>query len=56
MRWFALTIVAVVIVDILFLRYTYISIFCLLTGIGTLHRIYIIVRNKCARECPVLFA
>ncbi len=56
MRWFALTIVAVVIVGILFLRYTYISIFCLLTGIGTLHLIYIIVRNKCARECPVLFA
>ena len=56
MRWFALTIVAVVVVDILFLRYAYISFFCLLAGLGTLHLIYIIVRNKCARECPMLFA
>ena len=56
MRWFALTIVAVVVVDILFLRYAYISFFCLLAGLGTLHLIYIIARNKCARECPVLFA
>ena len=52
----ALTIVAVVVVDILFLRYAYISFFCLLAGLGTLHLIYIIARNKCARECPVLFA
>ena len=56
MRWFALTLVAVVVVDILFLRYAYISFFCILAGLGTLHLIYIIVRNKCARECPVLFA
>lgn len=56
MRWFALTIVAVVVVDILFLRYAYISFFCLLAGLGTLHLIYIILRNKCARECPMLFA
>jgi len=56
MRWFALTIVAVVVVDILFLRYAYISFFCLLAGLGTLHLIYIIARNKCARECPVLFS
>ncbi len=56
MRWFALTIAAVVVVDILFLRYAYISFFCLLAGLGTLHLIYIILRNKCARECPVLFA
>jgi len=56
MRWFAVTIVAVVVVDILFLRYAYISFFCLLAGLGTLHLIYIILRNKCARECPVLFA
>ena len=53
-RW--MTIVAVVVVDILFLRYAYISFFCLLAGLGTLHLIYIIARNKCARECPVLFA
>ena len=56
MRWFALTIVAVVVADILFLRYAYISFFCLLAGLGTLHLIYIILRNKCARECPVLFS
>jgi len=56
MRWFALTIAAVVLVDILFLRYAYISFFCLLAGLGTLHLVYIILRNKCARECPVLFA
>lgn len=56
MRWFAMTIVAVVVVDYLFLRYAYISFFCLLAGLGTLHLIYIIMRNKCSRECPVLFA
>lgn len=41
MRLFALTIVAVVVVDILFLRYAYISFICLLAGLGTLHLIYI---------------
>jgi uncharacterized protein DUF6629 len=56
MRWFGVTIIAVVVVDILFLRYAYISFFCLLAGLGTLHLIYIILRNKCARECPMLFA
>lgn len=38
------------------LRYAHISFCCLLAGLGTLHLIYIIARNKCARECPVLFA
>jgi len=56
MRWFALIIVAVVVVDILFLRYAYISFFCLLAGLGALHLIYIIARKKCARECPALLA
>jgi len=56
MRWFAATVIAVVVVDILLLRYAYISFFCLLAGLGTLHLIYIILRNKCARECPVLFS
>ena len=56
MRWFGVTIIAVVVVDLLFLRYAYISFFCLLAGLGTLHLIYIILRNKCARECPMLFA
>jgi len=56
MRWFGVTLIAVIVVDILFLRYAYISFFCLLAGLGTLHLIYIILRNKCARECPMLFA
>ena len=51
-----LTLIAVVTLDVLFLSYAYISFFCLLAGIGTIHLIYIILRNKCGRECPVLFA
>ena len=27
-----------------------------LAGLATLHLIYIIARNKCRRECPVLFS
>ncbi|MFV2034972.1 MAG: DUF6629 family protein [Halocynthiibacter sp.] len=56
LRYFGLTIVAVIMVDVLLLRYAYISFFCLLAGLGSLHLIYIILRNKCARECPMLFA
>ena len=55
-KYFSLTIIAVVVVDILLLRYAFISFFCLLAGLGTVHLIYIILRNKCARECPMLFA
>ncbi|WP_448325921.1 DUF6629 family protein [Sulfitobacter sp. M13] len=55
-RHFALTLVAVVVVDFVFLRYAYISFFCLLAGLATLHLVYIILTNKCARECPELFA
>jgi len=55
-RLFGLTVITVVTVDIIFLRYAYISFFCLLAGIGTIHLIYIILRNKCHRECPVLFS
>ena len=36
-----MTLIAMVIVDILFLRYAYISFFCLLAGMVTLHLIYI---------------
>jgi len=54
-KFFGLTLIAVVVVDFMFLRYAYISFFCLLAGLGTVHLIYIIVRNKCARECPMLF-
>ncbi|MFV2037709.1 MAG: DUF6629 family protein, partial [Paracoccaceae bacterium] len=54
-KYFGLTLIAVIVVDILFLRYAYISFFCLLAGLGTLHLIYIIARNKCRRECPMLF-
>jgi Family of unknown function (DUF6629) len=56
MKYFGLTLIGVVVVDYLFLQYAYISFFCLLAGLGTLHLIYIIVRNKCRRECPMLFA
>ncbi len=55
-KYFGLTLIGVVTVDILFLRYAYISFFCLLAGLATLHLIYIIARNKCRRECPVLFS
>ncbi len=55
-RLFGLTLIAVVTLDNIFLSYAYISFFCLLAGIGTIHLIYIILRNKCGRECPVLFA
>ena len=55
-RLFGLTLIAVVTLDVIFLSYAYISFFCLLAGIGTIHLIYIILRNKCRRECPVLFA
>ena len=55
-RLFGLTLIAVVTLDNIFLSYAFISFFCLLAGIGTIHLIYIILRNKCGRECPVLFA
>jgi hypothetical protein len=55
-RHFALTLVAVVVVDIALLQYAYISFFCLLAGLATLHLVYIILTNKCAQECPELFA
>ncbi len=54
-KYFGLTLIGVVVVDFLFLRYAYISFFCLLAGLGTVHLIYIIARNKCQRECPMLF-
>lgn len=53
MRHFPLTLVAV---DMLLLRYAYNSFFCLLAGLATLHLVYIILTNKCAKECPDLFA
>lgn len=55
MRLFGLTLIAVIAVVWIFLSYAYISFFCLLAGIATLHLIYIIVYNKCCRECPELF-
>jgi len=55
-NYFGLTLIAVTVVDYLFLSYAYISFFCLLAGLATVHLIYIIVRNKCHRECPVLFS
>jgi hypothetical protein len=55
MRHFALTIIAVVVIDVALLRYAYISFFCLLAGLATVHLVYVILTNKCARECPELF-
>ncbi|WP_245736342.1 DUF6629 family protein [Roseovarius lutimaris] len=55
-RHFALTLVAVIVVDFALLQYAYISFFCLLAGLATLHLVYIILTNKCAQECPELFA
>lgn len=54
-RLFGLTLIAVVAVVWLFLTYAYISFFCLLAGLGTSHLIYVIVFNKCSRECRELF-
>jgi hypothetical protein len=54
-RLFGLTLIAVTVVVYLFLTYAYISLFCFLAGLGTIHLIYIIVRNKCCRECPEIF-
>ena len=55
MRLFGLTLIAVIAVVWIFLTYAYISFFCLLAGVATLHLIYIIAFNKCCRECPELF-
>ncbi len=55
-KYFGLTLIGVVVVDYLFLSYAYISFFCLLAGLATLHLIFIIPHNKCSRECPVLFS
>ena len=54
-RLFGLTLIAIVAAVYIFLSYAYISFFCLLAGVGTIHLIYVILRNKCCRECPVLF-
>ncbi len=55
MRHFAVTVAVVVILDVTLLRYAYISFFCLLAGLATLHLAWIILTNKCAEECPELF-
>lgn len=54
-RLFGLTLIAVLVVVYAFLAYAYISLFCFLAGLATLHLIYIILRNKCCRECPEIF-
>lgn len=55
MRHFALTVMAVVVLDVTLLRYAYISFFCLLAGLATVHLAWIILTNKCAEDCPELF-
>ena len=54
-RYFGLSLVAVIGIDYFFLSYAYISFFCLLAGLATLHLIYIISRNKCGLDCKTLF-
>lgn len=54
-RLFGWTLIAVLAVVYAFLTYAYISFFCLLAGLATVHLIYIIVWNKCCRESPELF-
>ncbi len=54
-RYFGLSLVAVIGIDYFFLSYAYISFFCLLAGLATLHLIYIISRNKCGLDCKMLF-
>jgi hypothetical protein len=55
-RLFGLTLIAVIAVVYAFLAYAYISFFCFLAGLGTLHLIYVILKNKCCRESPELFS
>jgi hypothetical protein len=54
-RLFGLTLIVILGVVYAFLTYAYISFFCFLAGLGTIHLIYVIVWNKCCRECPELF-
>ncbi len=54
-RHFAMTLMAVVVIDMTLLQYAYISFFCLLAGLATLHLVYIILTNGCRHECPELF-
>lgn len=54
-RLFGLTLIAIATLVYFVLVYAYISFFCLLAGVATVHLIYIVLRNKCCRECPVLF-
>lgn len=54
-RLFGLTLITVTVVVYAFLTFAYISFFCFLAGLATVHLIYIIVQNKCCRECPELF-
>jgi len=56
MRIFGLTMIAVVAIVWAFFAYANISFFCLLAGLATIHLIYIIVNNKCCRECPEIFS
>ena len=56
LRHFALTLAAVVVIDMTLLTYAYISFFCLLAGLATLHLVSIILTKKCARECKEPFS
>ena len=51
-RLFGLTLIIVTAVVVAFLTFAYISFFCFLAGLGTLHLIYINVWNKCLSRMP----
>jgi hypothetical protein len=56
MRLFGLTLIGIVGATYFLLYYAYISFFCFLAAVGTIHLIYIIMGDKCcAKHCPVIF-
>ena len=54
-RIFGVMLITVMAIVYAFLTYAYISFFCFLAGLGTIHLIYIIAWNKCCREQPELY-
>ncbi len=55
MKLFGVMLIVIVAIVWVFLTYAYISFFCLLAGIATVHLMYIILANKCCLKCPKLF-
>ena len=55
MKLFGLTLIITLIVVMTFFSYAYISLFCFLAAVATVHLIYIILYNKCCYKCSELF-